>query len=236
MKNLIVGICDDVPEIIEQIYDMLEKYLNEKNNTVQLWKFQSGKAALEKIENIDILFLDIEMPDMDGIEVGKEIQIRNPDCKIIMATSKVERFKEAFKINAFRFVSKPFSEEEVTEALSDAMEKMIGFHTIELYEKRIPYDIQQREIQIIKAYGSSVEVLVGERCMRKEMTLTKLLEELDPRLFYQIDRSYVINMLHISRYRNGVIEMGDKKFTISRRRRKEFERIFQEFDITYGGK
>lgn len=234
MRGIVIGICDDVLAAITQINSIIEPYLAKTNKHVRILQFQSGEAVLKEIKNIDILFLDIEMPGLDGIKTGELIRKKNSDCKIIMATSKLERFKEAFKISAFRFVSKPFEEEELIEALSDAIDTMIGWETIDLYENRILYQVPQRDIHIIKAYGSSVEIRVGNRYMRKEVTMTSLWNELDKRLFFQVDRRYVINMLHINHYQNGIIEIGHDEFTISRRRKKEFERIYQEFDVTYG--
>lgn len=66
---------------------------------------------------MDILFLDIEMPGEDGIQTGKRLRERGSECKIIMATSMAERFKEGYHIGASRFVTKPFDQEEVEEEL-----------------------------------------------------------------------------------------------------------------------
>ena len=71
--------------------------------------------------------------------------------------------------------------------------------------------------------------------MRKDISLKRLMEILDSRLFYQIDRRYVVNLLHVSSYQNGEIIVGEEKFIVSRRRRKEFEKVYREFDVTYGG-
>ena len=60
------------------------------------------------------------MPQMDGIDVGKEILRQNPGCRIIIASGEWERFKEGYVIRAVRFVTKPFDEEEIAEALAEA--------------------------------------------------------------------------------------------------------------------
>lgn len=233
MKKIVVGICDDVSLAVRQIEYMVRKYIKETGIEVEIHTFANGKEVLKK--NMDILFLDIEMPEMDGIEVGREIRKLNSHCKIIMATSRLERFKETFKIGAFRFVSKPFSEEEVFEALSDAMQTMIGLEKIELYENRLPYLVKQRDISVIISYGSYIEVKVGKKLMRKDCMLSEIEKELDKNLFYQIDRKYIVNMLFIERYNKGMITIGGEQFQVSRRRKKMFEKAYWEFDILYGG-
>ena len=57
---------------------------------------------------------------MDGIDVGKEILRQNPGCRSIIASGEWERFKEGYVIRAVRFVTKPFDEEEIAEALAEA--------------------------------------------------------------------------------------------------------------------
>lgn len=64
-----------------------------------------------------MVFLDVEMPEMDGFEVGRRIYENNPECKLIIATGRVERFKEAFKIHAYRFITKPFQQDEVNDVI-----------------------------------------------------------------------------------------------------------------------
>lgn len=234
MEKIVVGICDDLPAALRHIENIIAKYIENTEVELEIYKFLSGKEVLGKIQDIDILFLDIDMPEMDGIEVGKEIRRRESKCKIIMATSKIERFKETYKIKAFRFVSKPFDDEEVIEALDDAIQEMIGLETIELYEKRQLYKVRQRDIFLVKSYGSYVEVLIGKHWMRKSCGLTEIEKELNAVLFYKIDKKNVVNMLHIEAYDNGNIRIGNENIKIARRRKKEFERAYWEFDSRFG--
>lgn len=77
---------------------MLCEIRDEKGISSEIVAFTNGNGLLEHIEEIQVAFLDIEMPQMDGIELGKKIKEHNPRCKVIMATGMVERFKEAFHL------------------------------------------------------------------------------------------------------------------------------------------
>ena len=233
MSNIVIGICDDEMAAVLQIEKIVAGYLEKIEKEAQVLLFQSGKEILEHIENLDILFLDIEMPEMDGLEVGKIIGKRNRDCKIIMATSRVERFKEAFKIDAFRFVTKPFNEKEIEEALQDVFDTMIGMSEIEFYENRMLHKIRQRDIKYLKTYGSFIEAKVGNRILRREISLLKLEEILDKNIFYRINREILVNMFYIDSYKEGAIKVGAKMFKVARRRKKDFEKVFLEFDLRY---
>lgn len=104
-----IGVCDDQIEIVKILEGMIASIQAEWGYKWEILVFTSGDELLTHIHKMDAVFLDIEMPKMDGIQVGKEIMKKNPDCRIIMATGRVERVKEAFYIQAFRFVTKPFN-------------------------------------------------------------------------------------------------------------------------------
>ena len=235
MSEIVIGICDDEMAAVLQVEKIVKDYLERIKKEAQILLFQSGKELLEYTEELDVIFLDIEMPKLDGIEVGKIICKRNKDCKIVMATSRIERFKEAFKIDAFRFVTKPFSNSEIEEALQDALDTMIGMEDMEFYKNRTMYKVQQRDIMYLKAYGSFVEVKVRNQILRREISLSKLEELLDRNIFYRINREILVNMFYIDSYKNDIIKIGTQTFKVARRRKKEFEKSFIEFDLKYRG-
>ena len=89
-----IGICDDLKAAVLELQGIIEEYCRKKEITADIVTFDRGEEALLHIDSVDILFLDMEMPGMDGIETGKEILKKKKDCKIIMETSHEERFKE----------------------------------------------------------------------------------------------------------------------------------------------
>jgi len=235
MQKIMIGICDDEQLILNLLIRRIEECIVKNGWIAEIITFESGINLLERVLELDVVFLDIEMPDLDGIEVGKYIQSQNNNCKIIMETSKVERFKEAFTINAFRFITKPFEVDEIEEALQAVWNLQIGMELIELYERRIRYSFLQKEIEYIISYDSYSEFSVGNRVFRKEIALNELEKILDMSLFHRVHRQYMVNMLWIVRYKNGVINLDKKEIPVSRRKKKDFEQAYMEFDLKYGG-
>ena len=233
MEKLIIGICDDQKEIVIELKKMLEAYLSAQNCSYELYLFLNGESLLGQIDKINVVFLDIEMPRMDGIELGRKIKQINPECKIIMATGRVDRFKEAFRIHAERFITKPFEKAEVEEALRAVALRNFGEETIELYYLRNLYKICQRDISYIVAYNGYTEFVVDDKVFRKETSLNEVECMLDERIFFRINRKCMINMQWIQVYSGGVIRIGGKEFEVSRRRRKDFEQKYIEFDLRY---
>ncbi len=223
-----IGICDDEQIICEILKEKVEICLEENDIDAEILCFQRGQELLGMEEKLDILFLDIEMPEIDGIETGKKLRQQGKDCRIIVATSRVDRFKEAFRINAFRFITKPFEIDEVREVLQEAVVSLGGTKKIEVYRNREKYNILCKDIFLIKAIDSSVEFVLEDGRYRKESSLSELEKELDKNTFFRINRQCVVNINKIERYEKGNVWIhGDIK-KVSQRRKKEFQLAYRE--------
>lgn len=236
-ERLIIALCDDNKSAVEQLKELIQRYLEEEKIEATLLSFFDAEKLLNYTEKIDILFLDIDMPGKDGIKVGEELRKRGSQCKIIMATGREDRFKETYRFAPFRFATKPFMKEEIEEYLEDVMKTFVGRNRVEFYKARVPYNIEEHQIQYIRAYDGYVEAKVNGRdvLLRKETSLGKLEEELDVRMFYRVNREYMVNMYYIENYRSGIVDVCGLQIKVSRRNKKDFEKRFQEFDLKYRG-
>ena len=228
-----IAICDDVLEQTSMLQTYICSYCRENNAEYKLSLYTSGMELLSDVEKFDIIFLDIEMPGLDGIETGKGIREKNAGCRIIMETVMVERMKEAFYIEAFRFITKPIQKSEVEEALSACMKKVLGSTNMNLYYNRIVHQVHQSEIQYVVTYDSYSEYRVRTKMLRSEASLKELENQLDHRLFFRVHRKYIVNMAQVQSYQNGIIKMKDIELPVSRRKKKEFERAYMQFDLKY---
>lgn len=236
MKNIIIGICDDQPIILQELEQIIREIGENWDYQWELRSFFTGQELLEQADELTIAFLDIEMPAMDGIELGGRLNELNPECKIIMATGKVDRFKEAFKIHAMRFVTKPFEKEEIKEALEAAGVSEFSGKIIELYVQRNRIEIPQEEIRCIQSFDGYAEFTVESKKLRKDISLDDLGKILDERLFFRINRKEIINLRWVTSYKNNKIVIDNKEFIVSRRRRKDFEVKYIEYDLKYRGR
>ena len=240
MQKTIIGVCDDELQmckiIDKKIRAILYKLFDDDDEYFQIDIYSSAVDLLKDAENIDILFLDVEMPDMDGLKAGQVIKERNPECRIIMATSNDKRYGEAFRINAHRYLNKPLKDDEIEEALMSAIDKAVGNSTIEAFQNRIKYNISQNEILYIRSYNGYVEIYTAGNVFTKNVSLEQMEEELDPRLFFRIHRQYIVGFRNIASVFKNVIQLNNgEKLTISRRNALKFEKAYVEYDLNFGG-
>ena len=230
-STLHVGICDDEPVMV----NILEQMILQCNchMEMKLYKFYSGKELLVSKDILDLVFLDIEMPELDGIETGKLLYRYQPNCVLIMATCREDRVKEAFVIHAFRFITKPYDMKEIKEALESFVDHRIGMGKIDFYDHRRLITIAEREIDFVRTINSYVEGWIQNRFLRKDISLNMLEEQLDKRLFYRIHRQYLINFYCVKEFDSHYVYLTDFKLPVARSRRTDFLKRFMEFNARY---
>lgn len=119
-NNLSVLICDDSSLIRKKLRNTLEKC-----KCKEIFEAENGDVAVELVRtnNPDLIFMDIVMPEKNGIEALKEIMAINPEAKVVMASSvgTNDHLKEALENGAYDFIQKPVS----LEAIAHLIEKVL---------------------------------------------------------------------------------------------------------------
>lgn len=226
-----VGICDDEEIIIKILAEILREIVKNNELNVEFFYFNSGKQLIDNVSHMDVVFLDIDMPTMDGLETGKLLNSLNPGCVIIVSTSMISNFKEAFKINAHRYVTKPFCISELEEALCSAYFLKRMNVPIDMYYKRIKISVPQRDIEFIQAFNGYVEIFVGDKVYRRDMSLNDFECDLDNEIFVRVHKKYIVNLLHVRGYSNHNIAINSSKILVSRRKIKLFEEKLLYFQL-----
>lgn len=228
---LVIGICDDELSIHNQVKQYLSK--EDFGEEIKIISFQNGKQLLEYDGRINILLLDIVMPEMDGIDVGRLVNRRKNVEKIIMLTSMVERFREAFEIEAYRFVTKPIMEKELIKTVHEAVRTFAGNSSVEVYSNYAKYNFQQKEIAYISKIQSRTEVIIGEKAYQSPWTMEEWEEVLDKRIFFRIHKSYIANLSYIDRIEDKIYLLSKEVLPIAKRRRSALLQQYIQYDLKF---
>lgn len=232
-----IGICDD-----EQLTcSELENYINEifecKDDEAEIYVWNSGEALKKDISNgvkIDILFLDIELLDSNGIELGKYIRnyMKNMSMNIVYISSMTEYAMELFKIHPYDFVVKPFDKNE-NENLID---EMCGYYKQD--NKHFKYCVygktnmvMMRDIKYFESRGRHIIInLVDNQSIQYVGQLKNEIKKL-PLNFVEIGKSYIINLKHMRECHVSYVVMDDgKELGISRAYRNYFNEKILEYN------
>lgn len=209
--NYKIAICDDSDADRQYVFDFVTKWAEDAGHTVQAALFSSAEDFLfhyaEK-NDYDILLLDIEMGNMDGVTMAKKLRRDNDTVQIIFITGYSNYISEGYEVAALHYLMKPVKQEKLCSVLDRAAEKLSKNEKILNFEVggemvRIPiYQIRYADV-----FGNYVTIHASDDFTVK-MTLSELEKELDDR-FYRASRSVVVNLTQISRVTKTEIKLND---------------------------
>lgn len=218
-----VALCDDDPHFLKQLRQATAQWFTERQIIFSAIEFSSAKHLLDSVKetSYDVFFLDIEMPEVDGMQLAKLIRETLPDSIIIFLTSHDEFAPDGYRVQALRYLSKQTWKKFLSEALDAAtaqVEKQgTGSLNVSHYGniQRIPH----RDILYIRHISRYCEIAIkaGET-IQDDRGIKKLFEIIGDGRFIFIDRGAFINLDYLQKIENGQAVMTNgHSLPISRR-------------------
>lgn len=209
-----VGICDDCVNVCSFIEKCLLQKANRENIVIKTEIWYSGEelwSYLQTENQIDVLFLDIELLDMTGIEVAGNIrnQLENWDIQIIYISGKTDYAQRLFKTQPMDFLIKPLDAEQLEEAF-DTAKKIIskGMEKFEFQNGKEHFYISYNQIVYFTSFGRTVNIVTINGNREFYGKLKEVVRSL-PHDFIPIHQSYIVNSKYIRRYVYETIELDD---------------------------
>ena len=224
-----VAICDDENIIINEVVRRLKKH----NENYEICCFNSGVELLKSDLSFSIIFLDIEMEKINGIETALMLRENKYDGIIIFLTSHDELMSDAFKVKAFRFLNKPIDNEKFNESILAAEKEILSFNFITICEKDKYIYLKWSDIVYLEAYGDGTYIYDKNlKVYDTDNSLKYWMEQIGTEHFFQIHKSLAVSFLYVSSVsKNSTVNMQvySKDLTISRRKFSAFKAAFFEY-------
>lgn len=228
-----IAFCDDQSAHIELLQPYVNEFFLMKEIETEYFEFFDGNEIINSKEKFDIVFLDMELGNMTGITVAKEIKSKNPNSVIIVVTSYSEYLDEAMDLHVIRFLKKPVVQSKVYSALEKALQeindKLIVFTT---KTNRI-IRLRKDAVIYIESGFRYVNVCTINGTYSVKDPLKKLKESLSSDVFAVPHNSFIVNMNYISKFSREVITIDalgrEVNIMVSNRKQPEFKRRFLAF-------
>jgi DNA-binding LytR/AlgR family response regulator len=223
---------DDEPPALR----VVENFCDRTDQVSLARSFNNPQEALKYLNKfpVDLLFLDIRMPSVSGIQFHKMIP---KDMMVIFTTAYSEYAVEGFNLNAVDYLLKPFSFERFMQAVSKATDFYKFFHHQESALQqylfiRADYSLVKvmlEEILYVEGLDDYLKIhIAGRKPLVARMTMKNILEKLPDKRFCRVHRSYIIPLDRIEKVRNKTIQIGDTSIPIGNSYEKSFFEIYSE--------
>lgn len=222
--NLQIAVCDDESIIAEDIAEKLRQYKPEY--TIDL--YLSGKDLLEAEKEYDLIFLDIEMPEISGMDVAMKLRDSGFQGDLIFLTSHTECMPDAFKVKAFRFLQKPVVDSDFEEAVRESEKEIMNHKKILVHTTEGTRLLCIKDIIYFETVRNYTYIHMKQGEVETRKTLREWMDIVGNEHFYQAHKSYAVALRYIETVGNDGISLQytNVKIPVSRRKIKEVKDAF----------
>lgn len=227
-----IAICDDEPVMLKRLKELVSDFFNSRNVEIQIFMFLNGEELLNCDKDIDILFLDIQMKQLDGIETAKRMRNKSYKGFLIFITILKEMVFQSFEVQPFDYLLKPIE----YDSLKNTMERLMLSLKNSDKEKLL---IQRGNESSIISFDEIIFCEIIDRKVYLHLKSSDVIdyydkiENLETKLdnrFFRCHRSYLINMQYLISYKNGTAYMAENhQIPVSRLRSKEFSNVILQY-------
>lgn len=215
-------ICDDDALIVEQLHKYIRAYFEfNRLKCPEITSFSNGESLLADKGDKDIIFLDIEMPGMNGIYIGHKLKQKNEHIIIFIVTSYSEYLDEAMRFHVFRYLSKPLDKQRFFRNMKDAVDLYNSISIkLPIETKRGVTTLPASSIIAIEAQGRKVIVHTALYDFISVHNMQYWLDKLPKNCFFQTHRSFIINFEHVNDFDHTLIHLANNQIQAYLTRRK----------------
>lgn len=203
-----IAVCDDEPQYRQQAVQAIHECTRSLDILTDV--FENGNDFLQSFRKnpYDLVFLDIEMPEIDGISLARKLRELSRDVPIVFLTSHIEYALEGYEVNALRYLTKPIQSEKLHELLGYVMERMQEQRTLWLKTDMGEERVLVKDILYLEAQNQNILIRTAKWDYLVRYNLGEYEKELSEDGFFRIHRGYLVSLRHVK-------SLGKHELTLS---------------------
>lgn len=231
--TLYIALCDDEQRFLEEEACLIRDILTEKNVNYEITKFSSPNQLLKSNILYDMVFLDIEMPEMSGIDLARQISQKNKDCSIFLITNYPVYLDKAFDVKAMRFFTKPVDKVRLSEGIDRALERIDSIAkviSVVNFDNKVSVTLSISSIIFIENIGRRTRIVSTEYDFVAEEVFSSLKNKIENEVNYFAapHQSFFVNLHYVTAHNKQEVALsyaGNVYSTeMSRRQFNEFDK------------
>lgn len=216
-----IALCDDNELQLSNFEKQISLIMTKKKQKFEIIRYNSSLEFINDFKQdsnkYDLIFLDVSMPGMCGIEVGKVIRTMNKEVDVVYATGHMDYAFYAFEIRAFNYILKPIKHEKLEAIMEDFFAKVKSYaHLSEkkksyftIHEKNALINISFDDIHYIEKINNKAVINCTDQKYEVYESLVNLMKQLDGTLFLRTHQGYIVNIQKIINYKKQLLTLVD---------------------------
>lgn len=227
-----IAIIDDCIKDIEILKDFINRYKSKYNEPFEILSFSSGEEFLGSSNDLDIIFLDIEMPELDGIKTAQLIRKKDKKIPIIFQTNMANYALQSYEVHALDFIVKPITYEIFEDRFTRALE------FAKLQQKKAII-VKDNDNSLIKIYNSDIYYIEKKQnytffytifgIFKTRQSLKQTIKSLDNYIMLQASSGTYINPNYLEKILSTSIIVNKIEMPLSRRRKQQFIQEYMQY-------
>ncbi|MGL5755797.1 MAG: LytR/AlgR family response regulator transcription factor [Paraclostridium sp.] len=227
-----IVVCEDEKEQQELLKTYIDQIFEGLSVQYKMEVFNSGEELLESYpKDIDILLLDIQMGQINGMDTARKIRTIDEKVEIIFITSLIEYALDGYEVNAYRYLIKPVKYENLKSNIINCVKEVyIKNKYIIVKEEGNQIKLDVNEITYIEVQKETITIHTLNEVYKTKGTMNNIEKEIDCSRFFRCHKSFLVNLEHIKSIKQYVaILVNSEEIPISRYRFKDTKDRF--FDL-----
>ena len=236
---LLIAVCDDIPIECADIAKQIETILKQSNTDFMIKKFFGGLELIQSRESFDIIFLHIKMPNINGMELAKQIRKQGRQSLIIFITSASEYVFDAFDVEAFQYLLKPIQTDKLKNVLEKATKKMQIDANIDFLMISANRQIQKvflKDILYIESIGRIAKIHCNNGTLETYEQIGILEDKLSDKFFFRCHKCFLVNLNFVDAFNKTEVRLENgEKIMLAKRRYEDFQKAILSYMKIKGG-
>ena len=227
-----IAIAEDNQDELNTLRSFLSRYGREHDLMLQIDVFTDGDEVMDGFRaGYDILFLDIEMPFLTGMDAAEQIRETDKDVTIIFVTNNPHYAIRGYKVAALDYILKPVSYETAAEVMSRAL-KHRGTRTKKYVSVRVrtgTVKLDVSQIRYIDVLDHYLCYHMTEGDVTTKASMREAVQELSEEHFFQCNKAFLVNLAYVDGIAGNDIIIGSERIPVSRSRKKAFLQAMNQY-------
>ena len=214
---LLIAVCDDEASDRIKLCELVITYLNERHIAGKVWGYDSAENLIavtqESKGRFDIIFLDIIMGSMNGIDCARLIRQQDTSVKLLFLTSSTDYVYEGYEVDATAYLVKPVDTNKLAAALDKTIARIHGnaADSITITSGAVTRRLLIKDILYVESQKNRIEIVTTRTDARISIytTLDKFEQHYPCIMWIRSHKSFTVNFLHIAQYSTDKFVLND---------------------------